>query len=607
MIARAKAWAKRRWPRLALRTYLFASFFVVTALPGVGACTRTRWCARRRRNSPRRGRRWRRARRRCGIAPATDIDLSATPILPPRPPPQASAPPLRDAQAAATTLAPILADTRRATLASIILLDRAGRTVTGTPRGSYAALPEVASALAGTPGTVLRRNAAFRATYRFDWLSRAAALRVHHARSVLVGGRVVGVLLLSRSARSLFAGLAEDRGKIAFGVLAIPGALVVLSGLLSRGIARPIAVLRGATRAVAAGRGAVPAVPPTAAVEIQDLYRDFAAMAEVIDARARYLRDFAHAVSHEFKTPLTGIRGALELLRDHAETMTPGERQGFLDNADADAARLTALVTRLLELARADMMPGGQRDATDVVAVARKLADALASRTVAVTVRAGAAPALARIADTAFETVLATLIENGVEAGARTIAVDVAVGRDVLVTVTDDGSGIPPADRTRVFESFFTSRRATGGTGLGLAIARSLLSATGGKLRLLERARTTFQLRLPKGEARPCAHLRGRAGGYSPNAFMPASTSPSIPRRRCPSRAASGASSTISTPEPSSTVLEQRLATKEVRPEGLDARDAVAEVSGEAEELVLPEHPTALGGFDPDAATTRHH
>src|SRR3546814_16253407 len=63
-------------------------------------------------------------------------------------------------------------------------------------------------------------------------------------------------------------------------------------------------------------------------------------------------------MSHEFKTPLSGIRGAIELLEDHDATMSAEERRRFLANADADARRLASLVSRLLALARADMMRG---------------------------------------------------------------------------------------------------------------------------------------------------------------------------------------------------------------------------------------------------------
>lgn len=142
--------------------------------------------------------------------------------------------------------------------------------------------------VAGVQSTALRRNGAYRAVYRFEWLSRAAAIRVHYARPILVQGRVVGVLLLSRSARSLFKGLYEDRGKIVLGVLAIFGLLIVLSGVLSRGVTRPIERLGAATREVAAGRGTVPDPPSTASIEIQGLYADFATMAAAIERRSSW-------------------------------------------------------------------------------------------------------------------------------------------------------------------------------------------------------------------------------------------------------------------------------------------------------------------------------
>ena len=399
---------------------------------------------------------------------------------------------------------PSSSPTRQATLASIILLDRDGRIAGGTAeRGSDATLPEVASALAGVPRTVMRRNASYRSIYRFDWLSRAAATRIHYARPILVGGRVVGAVLLSRSARSLFVGLYEDWGKIAIGVLAILAALVLLSGLLSRGIARPIEDLREAVKNVAAGRGALPDIPKTAAIEIQDLYRDFAAMAAAIELRSRYLRDVAHAVSHEFKTPLAGIRGAIELLQDHADAMSPNERHSFLANADADATRLTLLVSRLLDLARADMTTAGPGGEVDVVAVARTLADTLRTRTMAIMIDVDASPVWVAVPETTLEAALTTLIENSAQAGARAVTIVVRPGDEatdpITITVTDDGSGIAAADMDRIFEPFFTSRRAIGGTGLGLPIARSLLAASGGELRMVDAtAGAAFQLHLPR-------------------------------------------------------------------------------------------------------------
>ena len=346
-----------------------------------------------------------------------------------------------DARHAATRIGPIIADTTATTLASIILLDREGRSTTG----SYAALPEVAAALAGRPMTVLRRNGAYRATYRFEWLSRAAAIRVHHARPIIVGGRVVGVLLLSRSARSLFKGLYEDRGKIALGIVIIFALLVALSGLVSRGVTRPIEQLGRATRAVASGRGRVPPAPRTAAIEIQGLYADFTAMAAAIDRRSRYLRDFAHAVSHEFKTPLAGIRGAVELLQDHPD-MAATDRQRFLANADADADRLALLVTRLLDLARADMNEPAGDVTLDPSAVIGRIAARSneAGHAIALSLPLGLGPIA--VPQTTIEAVLATLIDNSRQAGATTIRLDGATHRGHAASVAERRR---PWDRAR--------------------------------------------------------------------------------------------------------------------------------------------------------------
>ena len=498
MIATTKDWLKSRWPRVRLRTVLFATLFFVAAMPGIGAVflrvyentlvrqTEAELVAQATVLAATAALEWPGAPPQA-LPPATQfapeppqVDLSTTPILAERPDPRIAGPSLLDAQAAAQRLAPVLAQTRRTTLASPFLLDRSGRIASGPlAGGDYGALPEVRAALSGQPVTVLRRNGFYRPVYWFEWLSRAAAIRVHHARPVIVNGRVVGVVLVSRSARALFRGLYEDRGKIALGIVAIFTALLGLTALLSRSIARPVEALSAATRSVAQGRGEVPVPPPTAAAEIQDLYRDFAVMAAAIDRRSRYLRDFAHAVSHEFKTPLAGIRGALELLGDH--DMTAAERAQFLRNADADAGRLQHLVTRLLELARADMSAAPADASCDLAAVARAVADT--ARADAFDVRVDLDELQVAIPCASLERILVTLLDNSRQAGA-TAAVITATSdvEAVHVTVADDGPGIAPADVLRIFEPFFTTRRTSGGSGLGLPIVRSLLDASGGSI-----------------------------------------------------------------------------------------------------------------------------
>jgi signal transduction histidine kinase len=522
MIGRLKDVAKRFWPALRLRTIVFSVLLFAAAMPGVSALflrvyentlvrqTEAELVAQGAALAAVASVNW--PDGPLEPAPAvrgpgyyrpesTTIDLSSSPVLPERPASApAQEPPDPTAAAVAAQLDPVMARTSQSTLASILMLDAQGLVVRGPGHGGdLSALPEVRAALAGHPSTVLRRNGAYHPEYSFEWLSRASGLRLHHARPIEVRGRVVGALLLSRSPRVLFRGLYEDRGKIAFGVVAIFSMLVVLSGLVSRGVTLPIEALSAASRDVAAGTGSVPATPRTGALEIRALYDDFRLMAERIDRRSGYLRDFAAAVSHEFKTPLSGISGAVELLQDHFESMSDDERRRFLDNIAADSQRLSHLVTRLLDLARADLAAPEAGVAAGISQPLHKAADAIATPEFAVEI--DLPPGLGQVAVPALtlETVLTVLLQNSRQAGARRVLVAARRATDAIVLeVSDDGPGVAPGDRERLFEPFFTSRRAQGGTGLGLPIARSLLAASAGRLELAPSARgACFEIRLP--------------------------------------------------------------------------------------------------------------
>jgi signal transduction histidine kinase len=249
----------------------------------------------------------------------------------------------------------------------------------------------------------------------------------------------------------------------------------------------------------------VPDTPPTAATEIRDLYEDFRVMADTINRRSRYLRDFAAAVSHEFKTPLAGIGGAVELLQDHFETMSPDERARFLANIGADNARLSHLVARLLDLARADMARPGADARADIGEAAHRVADAVSDATFAVSVELASHPPRVAVPASAIEAVLATLADNSRQAGARRAWITArAEGAAVRLVFQDDGPGVAAPDRDRLFEPFFTTRRADGGTGLGLAIALSLMQAHGGAMALLEaETGARFEVTLPLPAAAP--------------------------------------------------------------------------------------------------------
>ena len=129
---------------------------------------------------------------------------------------------------------------------------------------------------------------------------------------------------------------------------------VVIAVVFSRTITGPINALVERTEEIGrGGRAAIIAPEQLGTREIATLSQSFLDLAERLVDRNEYVSSFAAHVSHELKSPVTAIRGSAELLRD-AE-MSKEERKRFLDHIIADSDRLTALLERLRELARADL------------------------------------------------------------------------------------------------------------------------------------------------------------------------------------------------------------------------------------------------------------
>jgi len=262
---------------------------------------------------------------------------------------------------------------------------------------------------------------------------------------------------------------------------------VVIAVVFSRTITGPINALVKRTEEIGrGGRAAIVAPQQQGTREIATLSQSFLDLAERLVDRTEYVSSFAAHVSHELKSPVTAIRGSAELLRD-AE-MSREERARFLDHIIADSDRLTALLERLRELARADL---------DVVAGRTTLAEVLAVEA-GVTISAGGALPMA-IGLEAGKAVFGQLLRNAHEHGAHEVRVSATVDDgSVRIVVSDDGEGISPGNRDRIFEPFFTTRRDAGGTGMGLQIVRSMLGAHGGTIRLLPSdAGASFELRVP--------------------------------------------------------------------------------------------------------------
>lgn len=219
-------------------------------------------------------------------------------------------------------------------------------------------------------------------------------------------------------------------------------------------------------------------------------------------------RDFVANVSHELRTPLTAIRGAVEAL---AETAVSVDQVRFLDMIARHAHRMERLVHDLLRLERLDAgqetLEAGPCALADVVAgVESELQPLLAHK------RQRLVLDLAPDADTLtadaakLHDILRNLVENAAQYSPGATTITVGARHDdgtVVLTVADEGPGIPEPDLARVFERFYRVDRArsreAGGTGLGLAIVKHLVGLHGGTVEAANRPQggAVFSVRLP--------------------------------------------------------------------------------------------------------------
>lgn len=435
------------------------------------------------------------------------LDLANDPILP-RPPEPAPTNEQADRIAAAVgrELEPILRDAQVTTLAGMRILDYRGVIVatTGSDLGrSMLNHEEAQRALTGEYVSLMRQRGTSSARPPLDSISRGARIRVAVAVPILHGGRVIGAVTLLRTPSNIQQALRGKRRELIWAGSALLLVVLGLSLFTAVMIGRPVrAVITQARRAARGESGAVMPLAHPGTREIAELSETVAAMARAQEERAQYIRAFAAHLSHEFKTPLTAIRGTVELMRDHGETMNAAEREKFLAILDGDAARLDRLVRRLLELARADMPASAQGKArTELAPLLKALANRYRERGLHVDLDLRSSLAAVSIGAETLDSILASLLDNVRQhagPGARAQLGATSDGVNVRIAVADDGQGISANNAARIFEPFFTTARGAGNTGLGLPIVRALLHGHGGKIALKTTTKgSCFELELP--------------------------------------------------------------------------------------------------------------
>jgi len=211
------------------------------------------------------------------------------------------------------------------------------------------------------------------------------------------------------------------------------------------------------------------------------------------EQRARLERtraDLVSTVAHELRSPLTSVKGFTATLLAKWPRFTDDQKRVMLETVNADADRVTRLITELLDVSRIES--GRIEIHRELVDIASRTAKIIAGRVAAgdaedrfVIERGGELPETWLDADK-VDQILANLIENAVRHGAGTVTtvIESALvhgGPGVAVSVRDQGPGIAPEFAPRVFRQFWRAKRR-GGAGLGLFIVKGLVEAHGGAI-----------------------------------------------------------------------------------------------------------------------------
>ena len=399
-------------------------------------------------------------------------------------------------------LAPVVEDFARQLDAAVLVTDEDGEVIANSEPQ-----PRV--------GSNLGRESEVRTALDGTLVGRPRGSQLLVAAPVLDENDLVGVVRLDSDVSGI-----ESSVLRSWLVLAAVGFFVVMLGLgaawlLASSLARPLKNLGATARRLGAGRldaRAEAAGPP----EVADVARAMNHMAEDLEATISAQQDFVANASHQLRTPLTGLRLRLEGI-----AVEGGPDAASAIEAMREVDRLGTLVEELLVLARAGgrQVPG---ETVDIGALLRGAADRWAARAAerggtVVTHVGGEVFVHADHAELAG--VLDNLIENSLayspEGATVTLTADSGLG-GAWFSVEDDGPGISPDERDRVFDRFYRGgigRRSGPGTGLGLAIVKEVAEKWGGSAGIESSpSGTVVRLRWPRNLSPHPTESAGGAG-----------------------------------------------------------------------------------------------
>ena len=311
------------------------------------------------------------------------------------------------------------------------------------------------------------------------------------------GGPPFAAVQLTRDSRDITSLVRQERAAVFYVFLFVLAASLLLSTYLASTIVRPLRRLAEAALRVRLGRARDVTVPRfnQRRDEIGQLARALSDMTLTLRDRIDATEAFAADVAHEIKNPLASLSSAVDTF---GRVSDPGLQAQLLDVIRADVGRIDRLITDIADASRLDAELSRSRfEPLDLAAEVGRLVAGYATAGLprGVTVAfAGGGPARVWGDAGRLAQVARNLIDNAASFAPPGGVVAVAVarrGRDVVLTVDDDGPGVPADNRDDIFRRFYSERPANEDfgrhSGLGLAIARTIVDAHDGTIAVEDR------------------------------------------------------------------------------------------------------------------------
>jgi two-component system sensor histidine kinase HydH len=293
----------------------------------------------------------------------------------------------------------------------------------------------------------------------------------------------------------------------------IVAAILIVATLISREIARPIAALTRLARGYMSSK-ILQAPPATGSGEVRELTEAFVQMVQDIDVSQQNLvrasklavvGEMSSVIAHEVRTPLGILRSSAQVLQREVGISIEGRE--LLGYIESETERLNRLVSAMLDTARPR---NPAYTMVDLHALIKRSIAMLAAQSerkhVATTYRFAAADAHVECDEEQMTQVVLNLLLNGLQILHDGGRIEVATrndGSNVVIEISDDGPGIDPGERSRIFDAFFFKRE--GGIGLGLAIVQQIVGAHAGSIEAVESplGGAMFRIHLPRHRPQP--------------------------------------------------------------------------------------------------------